>query len=357
MTLTWSISRDATLEKCERLYYYQYVVTARSNSRDPRMREIAHLKHVQSVAMWQGDVFHRAAADVVRVVASGRPPDVSSVVARTRAAMAAQWDFSAARGYLSDPKALGDGRGVALFEHEYDQPLSAEARDGALDRVSGWLERFVVWTRKRGLAGVLRRATRTWIEPDTFGPQAPGFHAQGAQVLTKVDLAVRSADGRFAIFDWKTGAARAASAYRTTDGEYQVTVYQLWPHLTLAVPGEAITATLVYVGADPLVEQTFTIDQNTRARALRRVEGAIIRARYLEGGAGAPPLMEEDFDLAAHVGICRWCSFKRVCQGGVATPATAPDEGVLEFDFGGSNAGRSAAGGAGGGLSSAGLFA
>ena len=355
MTLNWSISRDSALETCERRYYYQYVVTARSNSRNPQLREIAHLKHVQSIAMWQGDAFHGAAADIVRAFASRRPLDVPGFVARTRAAMAGQWDFSAERVYRSDAKALGEGRGVALFEHEYDHPLSADARDAALDRVGAWIERFAAWAAERELAGLLRRASRVWIEPQTFGPQAPGFRVQGAQVLTKVDLAIRTADGRFTIFDWKTGVVPAASAYDSTDAEYQVTVYQLWPHLALAVALEAITATLVYVTSAPVVEQTFAIDENTRARALRRVGGAITRAQYLEGGGDAPPLAEEDFDLAAHVGLCRWCCFKRVCQGAVAGPPTPPDDGVLELDFGG-GAGK-AGSRAGVGLSSAGLFA
>lgn len=353
MTLNWSISRDTALETCERRYYYRYVVTARSNSREPRLREIAHLKHVQSVAMWQGDAFHRAAADIVRALANRRAVNVHDVIARTRAAMASHWDFSATRAYRSDAKALLQGRGVALFEHEYEHPLPPDARDAALDRVAAWINHFAAWTKDRELADLLCGAARVWIEPQAFGAQAPGFRAQGMQVLTKVDLAIRTADGRFTIFDWKTGIVPATSPYGASDAEYQVTVYQLWPHLALAVPLEAITATLVYVASTPAVEQTFAIDENTRARALRRVGGAITRARYLDGGGDAPSLTEEDFDLAAHVGLCRWCGFKRVCQGAVAGPPVPPDDGVLELDFEG-GAGSS---GAGGGLSSVGLFA
>ena len=359
MTLSWSISRDSALETCERRYYYQYVVTARSNSRDPRLREIAHLKHVQSIAMWQGDAFHHAAADLVRALASRRPVDLPSLVARTRATMADHWGFSAARAYRSDAKAVGEGRGVALFEHEYEHPLPSDARDVTLERVAAWIERFAAWAEERELAGLLRRATRVWIEPQTFGPQAPGFHVKGVQVLTKVDLAIRTADGQFRIFDWKTGLVPATSSNRTTDAEYQVTVYQLWPHLTLTVPLEAITATLVYFATSPAIEQTFAIDENTRARALRRVGSAIARARYLDGGGDAPPLGEEDFDLAAHVGLCRWCCFKRVCQGAVAGTGAPPDNVVLELDFGGvgGDPGSQAGSATGGGLSPMGLIA
>lgn len=351
MTPAWSVSRDSTLEACERRYYYQYIVTARSNSRNDLLRQIAYLKHVRSIAVWAGDIFHSAAADLVRTLARRRLADIDSVIAQARTRMHAEWDFSAAGTYKSNVKALADGHGVALFEHEYELAIPDDAKEQSLDRVSEWIERFAAWTRECDLTATLRRAKQVWIEPKTFGPQAPGFRMDGAQVITKVDLAIQSLEGEFRIFDWKTGAVPADAVYRTPDSEYQVTVYQLWPHLSLAVPLNAITATVVWVSRSPAFEQHFAIDENTRERAMRRLRSAIARARYLEGGAGAPLFVEDDFDLAAHLGICRWCRFKRVCQGSVSGLRLTPDDGVLEFDFGGTDQSKT------NGISAAGLFA
>jgi hypothetical protein len=349
MPLTWSISRENTLEACERRYFFEYVARARTNSRDGRLREIAVLKKVKTVSMWQGEVLHQLVAEYLRRGLSSRP-DASRMIATAVEQMQRDWASSekkryreplrgrrdgtsqdvledlgplwsaAARGIESMPGAAGEVEDVAgtlaLFEHEYDIASGADLLSRATANVELWFGRFLVWLTNERLVDQLRAARRYWIEPDVFGPRAPGFTSSAAQVITKVDLAIQRRDGGFVIYDWKTGIPRAsARGVVDDDAEYQVTAYQLWPHLMLQVPMDAIEAGVVYLGVDPALVRSYRLDGDIRERALRRVRRGVRRGLALHGVGDHAPLGEADFDFAGHPALCRWCAFKRICQG------------------------------------------
>jgi PD-(D/E)XK nuclease superfamily len=303
--LTWSMSRAGTLEACERRYFFEYVVGARRNSRDPRLRTIAGLKRLKTLAMWQGEVFHTLAGQFFQALRAGRHPTHAQLAAAAALVLEDGWRTSS----------LGTPEGVGLFEHSYATPLDPDALGRTVERVGTWLGRLTTWAYEADLATTLARARRIWIEPPAFGPSAPGFLLDGTQVLTKVDLALQKPDGTFVIYDWKTTQQPpAASAEFTDAAEVQVTVYQLWPHRAFGVPLAAITAQLIYVGVDPVLARTFAIDGDISERTVRRVGAGIRRAHALHGLGDHAPLAEADFDLAAAPGMCRWCAFKRVCQ-------------------------------------------
>jgi hypothetical protein len=80
MQLSWSVSRDQTLHNCERCYYFQYLAEAKINSRDQTLREIALLKKLKNIPMWQGDAFHAAIADYLRDLKSGKQPSLDQLI-------------------------------------------------------------------------------------------------------------------------------------------------------------------------------------------------------------------------------------------------------------------------------------
>lgn len=303
--LTWSMSRAKTLEDCERRYFFEYVAGARRNSGDSRLRMIATLKRLKTFAMWQGEVFHTVAADFVRGLRVGRHLTSAQLAAQAAQILAGGWRASS----------IGALDGIALFEHAYAIPFQADVLSLAVERVGTWLARLAAWAMDVELATMVRGARRLWIEPNTFGPSAPGFRLDGVQVLAKVDLALHRPDGTFEIYDWKTTAQPpAASAEFSDSAEVQVTAYQLWPHWAFGVPLEAITAHVIYMGVSPVLVRTYAIDEDVREHAIRRVAAGIRRAKALHGLGDHAPLAEADFDLAVVPGMCRWCAFKRVCQ-------------------------------------------
>jgi hypothetical protein len=115
MPLTWSISRENTLEACERRYFFEYVARARTNSRDGRLREIAVLKKVKTVSMWQGEVLHQLVAEYLRRGLSSRP-DASRMIATAVEQMQRDWASSEKKRYREPLRGRRDGTSQDVLE-------------------------------------------------------------------------------------------------------------------------------------------------------------------------------------------------------------------------------------------------
>jgi len=313
MATTWSISRDQILHTCERRYYFQYLAAARINSRDETLREIAFLKKLKSFSMWKGNAFHSLVADYFRAVRGGRSPDITGLIAERQTKMRREWNFSVTREYRSNPRAISRDGGLALFEHEYNENIGEQDFAEAVRDIEGWAHQFGVWIADSNIDVSVREAARVWIEPPTYGPRAPGFVFDGVQILTKVDLALQNPDGQFEIFDWKTGAPLSRPSRQIDRAEFQVNVYQLWPHLAHERPLDSIRAHLVYVALDPQ-QKTFAIDQNRREYTLGLIRRSVDRVLHFESLRKQAGLGLEDLDFAAFPWMCKRCHFKRLCQ-------------------------------------------
>lgn len=314
MPITWSVSRDQALHTCERRYYFQYLAAARINSRDRALREIAFLKKLSNFPMWKGNAFHSLVADYLRAARRGTIPRIAELLDGLQDSMKREWAFSTSRSFRSNPRAIDQHGGLALFEHEYDEDLGEEDFTKAIRDIEDWACRFAAWAEENNLDNYVRTAVRVWIEPRPYGPKAPGFEIDGVQVLAKVDLALLSQDGKFNVFDWKTGIPSSRPSRQIDQAEFQVRVYQLWPHLALGHPLDSIKAHLVYVATDPVQQQTFGIDQNFREYTLSLVHRSIARVLHFADLRGGESLNVEDLDFAAFEAACRRCPFKRLCQ-------------------------------------------
>jgi len=316
VSLNWSISREKTLNDCERRYYFEYLAGGRANSRDARLREVARLKKLKTIALWQGDVFHGIAAEAVRILRAKGNPTLDELIGNADQRLRTEWAQSAP--ILESPEALVDDAssdgGLVLFEHFYGMSIGAETLEAVCSRVASWIRRFLEWTEHDRVAEKVQAAERVWIEPQGFGAGAPGFRMDGVQITTRVDLALQHKELRFEIYDWKTGNGPSGLEYRTDDEEYQVSVYQIWAETAFGVPLDKVHARLVYVASDPVIVRSLPIDGEVKERALRRLSSAIGRARALHGVGDYAPLAEADFELALSPGTCRWCRFKRLCK-------------------------------------------
>ncbi|MFL5384735.1 MAG: PD-(D/E)XK nuclease family protein [Longimicrobiaceae bacterium] len=307
---TWSASRDATLDVCERKYYYQYLISDAPELEELR-REIRRLKQLKSLEMWQGECFHQAAADLVRKAKRRKGLGTDEIVSRVESGMRATWTKEQAARAL--PGELADR--PLFFEHEYGLEFPSDALELSVARVRVWLDRLAAWFANEGVEERIASAKRIWVEPSMFAEDAPGLRLKHVRLLAKVDLALVTPADSFEIFDWKTGVP-PASGIRESN-ECQIRVYQLWPHVQLHYPVERIRASLVYVAADPLVSNDYGLDWNERDVALRRIWQSIQRGEYLERVAAAEGSTAADFDMANHPALCRQCAFKRICQRGI----------------------------------------
>lgn len=264
MPKTWSASRDQALVTCERRYFYRYLAPARINSKDPALKEIAFLKKLKTKAMWQGELFHTLVNEFCRLILQGNDIEPVTLIPSLERRARQEWAFSEGLAFRASARDIDRPGGLALLEHEYGNPLNVSDESEVIREVVLWVNTFNAWVRESRLVESLRNASKTWIEPPTFGRFAPGFHLDGVQVLAKVDLAIRTNDGQFQIFDWKTGNHRMASPGTLTHSEFQIAVYYLWPHLSLGHPLNSIEARLVYIGTESVYSDTIRVDDNLR---------------------------------------------------------------------------------------------
>jgi len=119
---SWSRSRDGTFQECRRRYWFQYYGAwgGWEATADPETRTIYLLKQLKSRQMWAGEVVHACIQRSLENLQAGvEPMAVDDILSLALDQMRIEWKQSRDHVYRSRPKTL------ALFEHEYDVPVSA----------------------------------------------------------------------------------------------------------------------------------------------------------------------------------------------------------------------------------------
>jgi hypothetical protein len=314
MTKTWSASRDQVLQHCEHKYFFQYLAGAKLGGDDPFLRELALLKKVKTALMWQGDLFHWAVALCCETRRGGRPISRAKLFERLEQKIDEQWKFSETGSYRTHPYDI-EKRGVALFEHVYGESSDLVDPGVIFERLKVHLQKFFAWAGGEvDLPSRVAEAANAWIEPQAFGPEAPGFQEGDVQVLAKVDLALQETDGRFEIFDWKTGKAPEQAAFSVRHNDFQVNIYQLWPFLQMKLPIETISSRLVYFGGPEAVELRFALDEESISITRGFVQDSIALAERWRLDVEEGRMTLDDLDYAQSEWICRQCAFKKICR-------------------------------------------
>jgi hypothetical protein len=309
----WSVSRNQVLNTCERQYYFDYVVSARINSRNSELKEIAFLKKLTNIPMWQGNIFHSVVANSLNRIKRGDSLLSKTWFSSLKNKVETEWAFSESRSFRSNPHLIDKDGGLALFEHEYGAEIEGKSSKVILQFLESLVNRFTTWAEETDLKKAVQGAKQIWIEPNIYGSHAPGFIIDNVQVIAKVDLAFVTPDKKFKIFDWKTGNSSLRLSGQNSQAEFQMRVYQLWSHLTLGYPLESIEAHLIYFGSDPVKCETFQIDMEQREYTLSLIRRSIAGVRRFNNNDGLK-LSIEDFDFANSVRACQQCKFKKLCQ-------------------------------------------
>lgn len=310
---TWSFSRGQLLRSCERKYFFQYASNAALNSPDPWLRGVALLKKLKNIPMWQGECVHEAIAQYLAQLQQGAELQFEQIAKSLRQRMLRDWQFSESRRFREEPAAVGRF-GAALFEHEYDEvPLETQVGE-LVEEACGLLFSFLKWSKEHPeFLTDFKNAKRRWIEPPPWGAGAPGYMVDDIQVITKVDLALCLQDGRFKIYDWKTGAPpkneKGGISYAI-----QVSVYMLWPHLTLNFPLERVSSSLVYLSGEEPKEIKFHLDEEIAVETQQVVADSVEQAQRWENYVKDGRLKLRQLDFANSVNECRKCNFKRLCR-------------------------------------------
>jgi len=302
---SWSHSRDRSLAKCARAYFWRYYGSHNGWLPDaPETVRLAYaLKQLTSFPMIVGTAVHTCARDCALAVRQGSArPTFEAMLARVSDALNRAVIGSRNReGFLRDPK-----RVVMLQDAWYSGRGEASGLAPALAKARTCLrnlESSALWEE-------LEQCRPEWVvAPD--GPEA--FVHQGWPVYAGPDLVYRPDGRRVVILDWKTGDA--------SDAALQIPLYALYCRTMLGIPfrdGEWFGRVInLSTGADTGQE----IMRGDLMRAAERVRQSVgaMHALLADVDCNEPRAMEH-FPVVEpeRRRMCRYCPFLALCEGELA---------------------------------------
>lgn len=190
---SWSVSRDAVFKQCRRKYYYQYYGSwgGWSFDAEARTRTIYILKQLKNRQMWAGTKVHETIENVLKNIQNGIEIEKNEIIEDTIGLMRQDFRSSLAKMYEIKPKTC------ALFEHEYDVPVSDNEWKKNSEHVMSCLKIFF---NSKVYEDILQMSPDQWLEVEEFS----SFYEQGIKIYSVFDFACRKKEEIF-IYDWKTG--------------------------------------------------------------------------------------------------------------------------------------------------------
>ena len=310
----YSWSRADAFYQCPRRFYWQHYGFWNGweddASKDARLAY--RLKHIKSLAMLIGDVFHAVAGGALR----GRAERPSGVPVKTLHDAAEQQFGEQIVASRNKAWHLNPKYNANLFEDYYGGGLTErEAREGH-DALHKCIDGFAASGFGKRAFGVERSRLKMIDDPQNFDQKRAMI--AGVIVYAPPDLLVEGKDGEsLHIVDWKTGRRREASLP-------QLAVYGLVVSEQRHMPIDKLTAHLVYVGQG--VHEEFPNLATGIEEAKRRIDTFVsdVQDRLTDVELN----LAEDIDrfpMTNDVSKCRSCKFRELC-GRTGDTALAPDD-------------------------------
>ncbi|MBV8172143.1 MAG: PD-(D/E)XK nuclease family protein [Candidatus Eremiobacteraeota bacterium] len=310
----YSWSRADAFYQCPRRFYWQHYGSWNGWEDDaPANARLAYrLKHIQSLAMLIGEIFHAVVGRALRE----RPERPSSVPAAALHDSAErifyeQLAASRAKSWRTNPKYNAN-----LFEDYYSGGLTARESQEGLVALHKCIDGFAADGFGRRAFGVERARLKMIDDPANFDQKRALI--EGVIVYAPPDLVVEGKDGTsLHIVDWKTGRHRDASVV-------QLAVYGLVVSELRGVPISRLSAHLVYVGHgqhDECAQLSSGIEE-----AKRKIDAFVhdVQERLTDVERNVAGDIER-FPMTTSVFKCRSCKFRELC-GRTGDPPLAPDE-------------------------------
>jgi CRISPR/Cas system-associated exonuclease Cas4 (RecB family) len=293
--LTWSASRNGTLQGCARKYFYQYYLSwgGWESNCDPRVRLTYVLKNLKSRQMWAGTKVHEAVEHCLKNLMRGISIlPAEQVINITLEDMRREYAGSLKKNYVQKPKQLG------LVEHHYKQEITNEQWKENAENVRKSLTNFY----KSELFKLLSTMPiENFVEIENLTT----FNFDGTDIWVSLDLCYKE-DDKIIIVDWKTGRPSDKPA------PMQLATYALYAQDKWSCPPENLRLKEINLPHQIAHEFTFSQQETENTRAL--IKGCIADTQAMcKDIANNVPKDEEEFPLAENESACRFCNFKEIC--------------------------------------------
>lgn len=296
----WSHTRQRTLDRCPRRYYYRVYGSWQGWEDDAPAEDRAayRLKQLTSLQRAFGTAVHRRAHELIEAARSGREPLSEEILReRTRGELGRLYREERP-AFVADPK----NRPMLQASYYRDGPEEEDLEKlrRKLDRCLPHLRSLDLWRRIREREDYVVHAE----DPDRdFTP--PEVEVDGVGVYARPDLVVRDLDtDELTVVEWKTGEPRE-------DHRDQVAVYGLWVRETMGEePGRAHVHYLL-----DATRREVDLSGEELQEAARRIADGIEEMRgYVEEPSVNRPRPKEAFPLTDDRWACYRCSYLELCE-------------------------------------------
>lgn len=290
----WSISRNDTFRKCQRMYYYQYYGFwgGWDLAADKRTRTIYILKQLQNRQMWAGSKVHECIESTLNEIKTGiEKIDSEQKIDTTLDLMRKEFLSSKNKKYLTHPKTC------ALFEHEYGLDLSEEEwRSNAYNAVECLSQFFNSDVYKE----ISQLSDNQWLELEQF----PFFYLKGYKIYAVLDFAFRRND-EIIIYDWKTGRKNPEK------DKFQLACYGLFAIQKWEIKPEKVKL------ADFFLSNGEQYDYNFKDFELDQIQEYILNSidemKDMLDNPQENIAREDNFIFSEDKQTCKYCNYYKIC--------------------------------------------
>jgi len=293
---SWSISRDRVFQTCPRQYYFNYYGYWGGWETDApaRTRQIYILKNLKNRHMWAGEKVHDCIRHTLTNLQRGISVlDVDQIVDITLNQMREEFRSSREKRYLTRPQTC------ALFEHEYEMPVSNDEWKRIADSMELCLRNFY----NSGTFAMLKELPQQmWLEVEDFS----SFHLNNTKIWAVLDCSFRAEDGSITIIDWKTG--RSVSE----DVSMQLACYAMYAMEKWSVDPERVKLIEYNLLANQGVE--FTVGTSVIENTKTYITGSVadMQSLLIDVHENVPK-EESAFLKMQDEGTRANCNFRKVC--------------------------------------------
>jgi len=294
---SWSISRDRVFQTCPRQYYFNYYGYwgGWDINAPARTRQIYILKKLINRYMWAGAKVHDCIERTLTNLQRGISVlDVDQIVDITLNQMREEFRSSREKRYLTHPKTC------ALFEHEYEMPISDADWKKTADNMEQCLRNFY----SSETFGMLKELPRKmWLEVEDFS----SFNLNNTKIWAVLDCSFRTEDGGVTIIDWKTGRSMSE------DVSMQLSCYAMYAMDKWGVDPENVKLIEYNLLANQGAE--FTVGVSEIENTKTYIAGSIADMQSLLVDVGENVPKEEGAFLRVEDARVRAdCNFRKVCD-------------------------------------------
>jgi CRISPR/Cas system-associated exonuclease Cas4 (RecB family) len=294
---SWSISRDRVFQTCPRQYYFNYYGYwgGWEFNAPQRVRQIYVLKQLKNRHMWAGAKVHDCIERTLKNLQRGISVlNVNQIIDITLNQMRKEFRSSREKRYHTHPKTC------ALFEHEYDVPISEEDWNQTADNIELCLRNFY----NSEIFEILKQLPRRmWLEVENFS----SFYLNRTKIWAVLDCSFRTEGGGVTIIDWKTGRTMSE------DISMQLSCYAMYALDRWGIDPEGVKLIEYNLLADQAAE--FNISGAEIENTKTYIAGSIADMKSLLVDVGENvPKDEDGFQKVEDERVRADCNFRKICD-------------------------------------------